>query len=639
MDLLNKLTWKNLLLNKKRTIVTIIGIMLSVSLLTAVASMFFSARTSLIRHEIEETGNFHYGFFHVPVEDAEGLKEHRKIEKVYVTNSSGYALLEGIQNEYKPYIFLQSYDQEAMENLGITLTEGRLPEKEGEILISEHLYSNGGVKLKVGDTITLEVGQRMSDGYVLGQTNPYDPFSHETIENAEAKEYLIVGEMERLSMAVEPYSAPGYTFITCRTENAKEEYVDVYIRYNKEGLKEHYALTAQILGVKEESFRLLHNDSEFFRLEDEKQNEIHKEIQNGRYAYSIHEQLLRLETGVLGDSTLNALAAGAGVVILIIIFTSVFCIRNSFDISITEKIRQYGMLSSVGATKRQIRKNVYYEACLLGAAGIPLGLLAGILASLVLIHVSNYFLEGDIKIHLVFDLSWQVILCAVFLSMITILFSARKSAVKASKISPIQAIRNSEDIKINKGKIKCPKWIGMIFGIGGEISYKNLKRSRKKYRATIISIIVCVTVFIALYSFVDLAFRIVDNEIEQYGYSIQVSYTSDGTDDYGKQAKEMDHIKDVNAMSVASILWEEVPYTEEYRNFHKDLGIKQEDVDVRLRTHILDEDDFKEYVSALHLNYEEVKDKGILINQVDLFYYPEDGEDYVELRINQYDLK
>ena len=104
------------------------------------------------------------------------------------------------------------------------------------------------------------------------------------------------------------------------TEDTKEEYMDVYIRYNRAGLKEHYALTAQILNVKEESFRLLHNDSEFFRLEDEKQNEIHKEIRNGRYAYSHHEQLIRLETGVFGGSTMNALAAAAVLVIIIIIF-------------------------------------------------------------------------------------------------------------------------------------------------------------------------------------------------------------------------------------------------------------------------------------------------------------------------------
>ena len=417
MDLLNKLTWKNLKLNKKRTIVTVIGILLSVSMLTAVASMFFSAGTSLIRHEIEETGDFHYGFFHVPIEEAEDLKEHRKIEKVYFTNPAGYALLEGIQNEYKPYIYLQSYDGESMKNMGITLLEGRLPEKEGEILIPEHLYSNGGVELKVGDKITLEVGVRMSDGHELNQTNPYDPSGKETIVDAKTKEYRIVGEMKRLSMAVEPYSAPGYTFVTCLADNEKVDYVDVYIRYNRAGLKEHYALTSQILHVKEESFRLLHNDSEFFRLDAEKQNEIHKEIQNGRYVYSYHEQLIRLETGMLGGSTMNALAAAAVLVIIIIIFTSVFCIRNSFDISITEKIRQYGMLSSVGATKRQIRKNVYYEACLLGAAGIPLGLLAGIVASMVLIHVSNHFLKDDFNILLVFDLSWPVIVCAVLLSM------------------------------------------------------------------------------------------------------------------------------------------------------------------------------------------------------------------------------
>ena len=635
MDLLNKLTWKNLKLNKKRSIVTVIGILLSVSMITAVASMFFSARTSLIRHETDQNGDFHYSFYHVPLEDAMKIKEHRKMEKVFFTNPVGYAFLEGIENEYKPYVYIQSYSEDAMEHLGIRLTKGRMPEKEGEILISKHLYSNGGVELNVGESIRLNVGQRTLDGYELNQTNPFDPESGETIENAEVKEYVIVGEMERLSTGIEPYSAPGYTCITSFTENSSSAYVDVYLRYNREGLKEHSNLTADLLGVDREAFALVNDPGSFARLDQEKQNEMLRETQKAAYVYSFNKYVVVLETGVLGDSSLNALAAASVVVVFIIIFTSVFCIRNSFDISITEKIRQYGMLSSIGATRSQIRKNVYYEAFLLGAAGIPLGLMAGILASVILIHVSNHFLAGDLNFTLVFDLSWAAVLFAVVLGGITIFLSARKSAVKAARISPIQAIRNSEDIKIRASKIQCPWWVNKFFGVGGEISYKNLKRSKKKYRTTVISIIVCVSVFIALHSFVNLAFRVVDNELGYYGYSIQMSYRSDGTDDYTDAVRKMEKTKAVSAMTTVSVPLREAQLSEEYRRYREEIGMSEEEI--LLETYIMDEADFKKYVSSLHLDYEKVKNKGILINEVDLFYYPDESEDYVELRTTQFD--
>ena len=187
--------------------------------------------------------------------------------------------------------------------------------------------------------------------------------------------------------------------------------------------------------------------------------------------------------------------------IVIIVFTSIFCIKNSFDISITEKIRQYGMLRSIGATKKQIKRNVFYEATILGLIGIPLGIILGCLATYILIIISNYYLTDVIqtgfKLELVF--STYAILVAIILGIITIYFSALKSATRASKVSEIDSIRNSANLKISSKKIKSPKYIKKLFGIGGVISFKNLKRNKKKYRTTIISI----TVFdLCIYRFI-----------------------------------------------------------------------------------------------------------------------------------------
>ena len=89
MSLLNKLTIKNLKLNKKRTIVTIIGIILSVALVTAVASMYSSLVSSLIKYETTEKGNFHVVFYDVDTTDLNLFKNNREIEKFYITENIG----------------------------------------------------------------------------------------------------------------------------------------------------------------------------------------------------------------------------------------------------------------------------------------------------------------------------------------------------------------------------------------------------------------------------------------------------------------------------------------------------------------------------------------------------------------------
>ena len=176
MRLLNKLTIKNLKLNKKRSIVTIIGIMLSVALITALANMFFSARASIINYTIEQYGNYHYVFNDVPATDYKYFKENRALEDVYLTSYVGYAPLKESKNEYKPYILLRAFSKEAFTNLGIILTDGRLPENDSEIVIPKHLKSNGQVDYKIGDELTLDIGDRLSNGdnIKLNINNYYD---------------------------------------------------------------------------------------------------------------------------------------------------------------------------------------------------------------------------------------------------------------------------------------------------------------------------------------------------------------------------------------------------------------------------------------------------------------------------------
>lgn len=640
MDLLKKLTIKNLKLNKKRTIVTIIGIMLSVALITAVATMYSSSISSLIEFETYEKGDFHVAFYNVPIEEINNLKNNRKIDEVFLTQDIGYAKLEDSKNEYKPYAFIKAFTKTSLENLSVKLTEGRLPENADEIVIPTHLKTNGRVTLNVGDTITLNIGKRVSDGYELDQNNSFNAEVPEEIIDTTSKTYKIVGIIERPATNIESYSAPGYTFITYMNEENISGKADVYCKYTKEGSKDYINVTANILGVDEEIFRKF----EIGEIKDISINE-RGEIEKAKYNYNINFYLIDLETSPLNNNTVGGLGTVVAVVCGIIVFTSVFCIKNSFDISIAEKTKQYGMLKSIGATKKQIRKNVFFEAIILGLIGIPLGLLLGILASTILIIISNLFLEDMFTrgLKLVLSFSWIAFVVAIGLGIVTIYLSALRSAKKASKISPIESIRNSSEIKIKSKKLKSPKVIKKIFGVGGEISYKNLKRNKKKYRTTVTSITVSVFVFIALSYFMSLAFDTVENELNLKDYNLSLSINMKNDEEMYQKVLEttkLQNIKNYTVSKYDSCYITNPKYSSEYMELMNVTSDEENDIiDGYINVRTVNNEQYKEYIKELGKDYEEMKNKAILIDNIIIGKYDSEKGKYVEKNLKVFDYK
>ena len=622
MDLLNKLTIKNLKLNKKRTIVTIIGIMLSVALITAVASIYSSGLQSLINFETREKGNFHVAYYNVPKSEISTFENNRKIETVNLTQNIGYAKIDS-QNEYKPYVYIKSFTNKSLENLSIKLVEGRLPQNENEIVIPTHLKTNGRVFLNVGDTITLDIGKRVdSTGNELNQFNPYqlDEESNmptEKIIESTEKTYKIVGIIERPASNIEDYSAPGYTFITYLDENKISGNVDVYARYTKEGIKDRYKITANILGVDENLFEKFNLDD--YELTQDELKQYNEQMEKVKYQVDVNSYLIGLETDPLGVSSVGGLVYVVGIVIGIIVFTSVFCIKNSFDISITEKTKQYGMLRSIGATKKQIKRNVFYEATILGCIGIPLGILLGILASIILVIISNYFLGDALSrgLKLEFAFSYLAIIIAIVLGILTIYFSALKSAIRASKVSPIDSIRNSGDIKIKSKNFRTSKIIKKVFGIGGEISYKNLKRNKKKYRTTVISIVVSVFIFVALSSFMSMAFESVKNELKIADYNISISTHDFDENSYKKfiETTQLDNIENYTILRQTGFEMKNsnLKFNKELIEF-LNLSNTEAEQNNCLSINVLGKEQYNKYIANLGLKYDEIKDKAILFN-------------------------
>lgn len=618
MNILNKLTIKNLKLNKKRSLGTIIGIILSVALICAVSNMVSSFRETLIQNAINESGYWHIRLYNVSNDKLKRLKLNKDIDNIYTISEDGYAKLDTIKNEYKPYLKFYGMNKEAFNNLKFKLIKGRFPKNDNEIIISEHLNKNGKANLKIDDEITVNVGDRVTleDDYVLNDSNSFDK-GNEIIKNPNTKKYRVVGIIKRPDVSFEPTSAPAYTTITTSTN---EDNFSVFISLKNPRDKNSFV---ELLGAR--------NYDEV----------VNMGINNPRYDYTLNNELLRWEALKFSDSTFSMLLSIAEVVIFIIIFTSIFCIRNSFAISTTEKMRMYGMLSSVGATKKQIKKSVLTEGFILGLIAIPIGIICGIIAVFVLLKIVNLLL-GEYLFNnidgMVFKVSFIAIIISIILGFVTIYFSAISSAKKASKVSPIDNLRNTNDIKISSKKLKTPKLIKNVFKTGGVLAYKNLKRSKKKYRTTVVSLTVSIFVFISMFTFINEGFKQSGNYYQNYDYNYRITFNNNGSMD---EINEIRNLDSVNASYLVyyvkpSILIDDIskinpkePLECEYDK--NDKCIKKY---ARLNIILLDDSTFKSYVKKVKGNYDYLKDKGILTDMY-RFYDNKSKKEY-EDRIYTY---
>ena len=535
MNILNRFTLESLKKNKKRTIVTIIGVMLSSALICAVAGMFMSVLQTLIDDAKNRYGDYHIEFQDVPVEEAKYIENNNNVESYFYTYTLGYSKLDNSKNQSKPYVYILGLTNESMSNIGLQLESGRMPENDSELVISKHIRTNGRVDLNVGDTITLNIGKRITkDGTELKQNNPYNQDDSEVkldedagnllnlneqeeveeeIIDTKTKTYTIVGIVERPNYLIETYSAPGYTVFTKANINSQATGEN-----NKEqGNCSIKNIFVQLKNPKDRNEKNSFVESITSTIEKNTGENIN---------VTENAELLRYQ-GNLSDKSLEMVYSIVGIVIGIIVVSSIFVIRNSFSISVSEKIKQYGMLASIGATSKQIKRSVLFEAFIIGLIGIPLGIICGIIAVVILVNIINALIQGIEEINFVISIPYIAIIFSILISIITIYFSSISSAIRASKIAPIDAVRGSKETKIEARKIKTTKLTKKIFGIGGVIASKNLKRSKKKYRTTVASLIVSITIFVALANSMEFIKKITAFQYTNYKYNFEVDLDSD----------------------------------------------------------------------------------------------------------------
>ncbi len=600
MKVLNDLSIQDLKLNKKRSIVIIIGIILSTALICGVAGLVTSFQKTMVDTAKEGQGNYHTIFYNVPKDELKYIEENKEVKDYFLSEELGYSYLPNPKNvEETPIVNVISMNDKFIENMSVKLKEGRLPENDTELAISTRINEKFNTNYKVGDTITLNINE-----------------TEQNMENGIPKTYKIVGIIERPILAIESYDLDWFTAIT-KMQNVNKK-ANIAVLYNKP--KDYIKNTENINNMtKTEN----NEDGVSF-------SGLSNKYKSYKYNLMVNKELLAYEGASLDDETLKTIYGLGAFIIGIVLVSSVFVIRNGFEISITERLKQYGMLSSIGATKKQIKKSVYFEGFILGLIGIPLGIISGVFAIYILVNVVNYILKDYISegTLLTYSMSWIAIAISVFVSIITIWLSCKKSAKKASKVSPIEAIRNSEDVKLKAKKVKCPKIITKIFKTGGEIAYKNLKRSKKKYRTTVISIIVSIVIFISISSFIQYGFKMSEAYYTEmnYNYMVFMQENEDNKEELKKYKilEDISKLPDVgeysiNKSNVLTMNMDEKHKAEltEYgkeikeRFYNEENGVRIDEINVIS----LSKEAYERYVSKLGGDYEKYKNGAILIDK------------------------
>lgn len=603
MNVMGRFTLRSMRANRKWTVVTLIGIIISTAMIAAV-STFCASFMELMRNEaIAQSGNWHAMVSGVRMRDVPVFADAGFVDKITVSRDVGYALLKGSKNEDKPYLFIRQLDENSSQSFPTELIEGRMPQNDGELVLAQHLETNGGVKYEVGDTLTLEIGKRAApDGSTYGQQESYqgEPASDsrdETFVPERTRTYTVVGIIERPNHNVEPTWAPGYTALSFLDAETLGPDDTVTVTLLAGRLNRHFfddiAMLAKSVGL---------DDSHI----------------------QFHTELLRYHGIVANDSTQNMIYGFAAVFIVIIMIASVALIYNAFAISVSERVSQLGMLASVGATKRQKRHSVYLEGFLLGIVGIPLGILAGIAGIGITLSAIRPLIEGFTNLSsggLSLHVSPPSVVAAVILAALTIFISVWIPARGASQVMPIDAIRQSKEIRLTRKAVKTSRLTRGLFGFEGEIALKNLKRSRKKYRATVLSLIISLVLFLTVSYYAE-TMRASFHAVEQgYNFELAVTYVNTPRAEVREtndKIAALEGVADTAAAEAARgfFLAENEQLSDLVKRIYVSAG--QGEFDLNATLHCPDDASFDRYVRSLGADPREYRDPGhpqmILIN-------------------------
>ncbi|WP_054957977.1 ABC transporter permease [Paenibacillus dakarensis] len=600
MNIMGKLTIRHMRQNKRRTLVTIIGVILSAAMITAVTTMGTSFIDLMKRQEIAIGGEWHVLYEKVNGNQIHAIRQDSETKSLSISRDIGYASVEETKNPSKPYMFIKEYNDYGFHQFNIELTAGRLPKNEHEIVISKEIVESAGVNYKIGDTITLNTGELSS----------IDDHSGEKLVNLKGHTYTIVGIIKPPiweSVSGGSYSVFSYLDESALGANDKAD-VSVIVKHVNKSIYTHAEQLAQAAGFPQEQV-------------------------------NYNNDLLRYY-GITNDDSLNkTIYSLCAIIISIIIAGSISLIYNAFAISVTERSRYLGMLSSVGATRKQKRNSVFFEGAIIGLISIPLGIACGLAGIGVGFHfISPAFKQAiDSTVNLEMTVTPLPIIVTIIVSALTIFVSCYVPARRASKMSSIEAIRQSSDIKLTGKTVKTSRLVRAIFGIEAEIGLKNLKRNKRKYRATIFSLVISIVLFLSVSYFSNNLNKSVEMTQSGVNYNIEIDSRSGELDaSFVQSIANLKEVEEYSVMKRANFFsWID---KDAIADRLKELA-KQDESILENNKYLynatlsaLNDQSLKEYTARIGASYEELTDpeklKAIIINQA--VYTDEAKKKYVE---------
>ena len=513
MNIMNRLAWRSLWKNRTRTLVTIVGVILSAAMFAAVATLGVSLRQYMVDITIYNTGDYFIRFDNANAEEVAAIQAREEISQLGIAKTLGYVNV-GTEEKNQSYI-LTALDASAFEMRTILLKKGRLPEAPGEIAVPEHClwYLQAmGMAGELGETVSFDVVPRYEDEYYYDHM-PEFPISD--IPNF-TENYVIVGILDNESSRMGDWSMEPMNFITVDDGTHAFHWARLF------------AKTADPM----DAYPL--------------------EVENLSPSCSLNFNLLNYYGASRYTNINDLIYTVCAILMVIILACSVSLIYNAFSISLTERAKDFGLLSSVGATKKQLRRSVYFEALALSIIGVPLGILCGYFGIAVTLYLTGDLitglLAGSLQSGVIFRAvpSLPAFGCAGVVAVVTVLISAWLPLKKAMKLDPISSIRQNGDYQIPK-KLRSGSITGKFFGVPGLMSAKYYSVSRKKYRSTVISLTLSVIIFLTSVGFTGIFTELAGENSNTSNYDFRITTTPE----------RYEEIRNLDFVEKSAMVWHE----------------------------------------------------------------------------------
>ena len=474
MNIVNTLTLRHLKENKKRTVITVIGIIISVAMLTATCVSVTSLAALYARDLLYMGGEWHAALPSATAQQIETLEKNTDLKYV-----AAYKAMDGdiysfnLHNDKRASLGIGDMGAGNRDYFTAFVTgkySGTFPKDETEIMVNRSLLEKNGLHWNIGDKVTIDLGKRrIADENGTSAITAANYTVGETFESTGEKTFTVVGILEE--------NPPTHgAQILCGLSKAEVDGAGVYLTANTLDNTTESVLTDAVTSAGLSAKQLEFNKDLF------------------RYNWIVRDV----------DEGMRVILHFSEMILVLIIIASVMLIYNAFSISLSERSRYLGMLASVGATKAQKRRSVYFEGAVLGVVGIPLGFGAGLLGMAITFKAIQPLLQKsglNMESMLTLSFPWWILPVIAVLSIVTIAISAYIPARRASRTSPIDALRQTSDVKVKARKLKSPKIIRKVFGYEGELAYKNMKRNGKKSRVITSALVLSVVLFLSVNTF------------------------------------------------------------------------------------------------------------------------------------------